>query len=293
MARMTSELHISQTQLQNMSKAMSSLQEDHVRLQDTLKAPRKEIERALGSPSQTETKISSNEASNSAEELQRVQTEVQHLHTQLSETLAQVHHKELRIQQLNSKLSQIYEEKNNLSVQLRGSNQHVRDASNRCSSLERQLQELQQNLEALPSDTAPGAPQEKKEPQTETDQQLLVLQERYSELKQQNTEQEQVRSVLEQQLREERQRSECRIQELEENVNQLRSHDWSASQDPAPHELSLLIETHGTTSVKTRSSSLRRFLRFLFCSRTKAPLLFSVYLLLIHVLLLLCFTGHL
>ncbi|XP_073508733.1 golgin subfamily B member 1 isoform X2 [Phyllobates terribilis] len=294
MSRITSELHISKTQLQDMSKAMSGLQEDHNRLQSTLKAPRKEIERRLQSPSQREAKISSNEANDSVEELQKMQTEVQNLHTQLSETLTQVHHKELRIQQLNSKLSQIFEEKNALSLQLRGSNQHLRDATGRCSSLERQLQELQQkNLEALPSDSAPGAPQEKKEPQTETDQQLLELHERYLEIKQQNTEQEQVRSVLEQQLREERQRSECRIQELEENLNILRSQDWSAPQDPAPHEMSLLIETHGTTSVKTRSSSLRRFLRFLFCSRTKAPLLFSIYLLLIHALLLLCFTGHL
>ncbi|XP_073435425.1 golgin subfamily B member 1 isoform X3 [Dendrobates tinctorius] len=241
-----------------------------------------------------EIKISSNEANDSVEELQKMQTEVQHLHTQLSETLTQVHHKELRIQQLNSKLSQIFEEKNALSLQLRGSNQHLRDANGRCSSLERQLQKLQQkNLEALPGDSAPGAPQEKKEPQTETDQQLLELHERYLEVKQQNTEQEYVRSVLEQQLREERQRSECRIQELEENLNMLRSQDWSAPQDPAPHEMSLLIETHGTTSVKTRSSSLRRFLRFLVCSRNKAPLLFSIYLLLIHALLFLCFTGHL
>ncbi|XP_056428975.1 golgin subfamily B member 1 isoform X2 [Hyla sarda] len=291
--RMTSEYNSSQTQLQNMSKEMGSLQEDRFRLQSTLKTP-KEIERSLQSPYQKETKISHNDASNSAEELQRMQIEVQNLHTQLNETLTQVHHKELRIQQLNSKLSHIFEEKNTFSLQLRGSNQQLRDVTSRCSSLERQLQELQQkNLETLASDTAPGAPQEKKQPQTETDQQLLELQERYVELKQQITDQEQVRSVLEQQLREERQRSECRIQELEENVNQLSSHDWSTSQDSAPHELSLLIETNGTTSVKTRKSSLRRFLRFFLCSRTKAPLLFSVYLLLIHVLLFLCFTGHL
>ncbi|XP_040269516.1 golgin subfamily B member 1-like isoform X2 [Bufo bufo] len=293
--RMASELHTSQTQLQNMSKTMGNLQEDHSRLQGTLKTPRKEVERSLQSPSQRETKISNNEDSKSGEELQKVQTEVQNLHTQLSETLKQVHLKEHRIQQLNSKFSQIFEEKNALSIQLRGSNQQLRDATSRSSSLERQLQELQQkNLETLPTtDSAPGAPQEKKEPPMEADQQLLELQERYLGLKQQNTEQEQVRSVLEQQLREERQISECRIQELEENLNRLRPHDWSTSQDSAPHELSLLIETHGTASVKTRSSSLRRFLRFFLCSRTKAPLLFSVYLLFIHVLLFLCFTGHL
>ncbi|KAG8576488.1 hypothetical protein GDO81_009883 [Engystomops pustulosus] len=292
--RITSELHISQTQLQMMSKEMFIQQENQSVLQGSLKAPRKEIERSLQSSSQKDTKISSIEAGISVEEFQKVQTEVQNLNSQLGDTLKQVHHKELRIQQLNSKLSQMFEEKNALSIQLRGSNQHLRDATSRCSSLERQVQVLQQkNLEALPSDSAPGAPQEKMEPQTETDQQLLELQQRYSELKHQNVEQEQVRSVLEQQLREERQISESRIQELEENLNKLRSHDSPASLHSAPHETSLLIETHGTRSVKTRGSSLRRFLRFFLCSRTKAPLLFSVYLLLIHVLLFLCFTGHL
>ncbi|KAG9489726.1 hypothetical protein GDO78_005588 [Eleutherodactylus coqui] len=250
--RLASELDISQKRLQNSSEAMVSLQQEHNGLQAKLKAPRVEIERSLQSPSQRETRISSNEASNSAEELQTVQIEVQNLHTQLSETLKQVHLKDLRIQQMNSKLSQIFEEKNAVVLQLRGSNQHLRDATSRCSSLERQLQELQQkNLETLPSDSAPGGPQEKKEPQMETDQQLLELQAR------------------------------------------RRSLDWSTSRESAPHELSLLIETHGTTSVKTQTSSLRRLLRFFFCSRTKAPLLFSVYLLLIHVLLFLCFTGHL
>ncbi|XP_075713739.1 golgin subfamily B member 1 isoform X2 [Rhinoderma darwinii] len=56
MTRMASELHISQTQLQNVSKALGSLQEEHNRLQGTLKAPRKEIESSLQNPTQRETK---------------------------------------------------------------------------------------------------------------------------------------------------------------------------------------------------------------------------------------------
>ncbi|XP_075064550.1 golgin subfamily B member 1 [Mixophyes fleayi] len=292
--RMTSDLQVSQEQLQNMSIAMGGLQEEHRRLQDEFKAPRREVERTLQSSYQRD-KIPDDGSSSLYEELQSAQTEVHNLRTQLSDALTQVHHKEHRIQQLNVKLSQLFEEKNALSLQLRGNNQNLRDAISRCSSFEQQLLEIQQkNLEVLPINSAPGAPQEKKEPQTNADQQMMELQQRCLELKQQNTEQEQVRAVLEQQLREERQKADYRIQEMEENMKRSTSHDWSDSQDHVvPHELSLLMEPHDTTSIKTRSSSLRRLLRLIFCSRTRTPILTSIYVLIIHVLLFLCFTGHL
>lgn len=298
--RVTTDFQASQMQLRNMSKAMGSLQEDRDRLQLSLKTPPREIQRTLQSSYQRDSKISNDHPNTLLQEtLQITQTEMQNLRTELGDTLAQVQEKELMIQQLNVKLSQIFEEKNSLSLQLHESNQNLRDAMNRCSSLEHQLNEMHpKSLEALLSDSAPGAPQERKEPQTEADQQLMELQQRYLELKQQSTEHEHVRSVLEQQLREERQRAEDRIQELEENMNRMDSQEWSFQEERVvPHELSLLMEPPDTpnnqTNVKARSSSLKRLLRLVFCSRTKTPLLASLYLLIIHALLLLCLTGHL
>ncbi|XP_018419910.1 PREDICTED: golgin subfamily B member 1 [Nanorana parkeri] len=297
--RVTADFQASQMQLRNLSKAMGSLQEDRDRLQSSLKTPPREIERTLQSSYQRDSKNSSDHPNSSLlENLQSTQAEMQNLRTELGDTIAQVHQKELRIEQLNVKLSQIFEEKNYLSLQLHESNQILGDAMNRCSSLEQQLNEMlpksSVRIEALLSDSAPGAPQERKEPQNEADQQLMELQHRYMELKQQSTEHEHVRSVLEQQLREERRRAEDRIQELEENMNRLGTQDWSVQEESvAPHELSLLMEPHDAPNVKARSSSLKRLLRLVFCSRTKTPLLASLYLLLIHALLLLCLTGHL
>ncbi|KAM5171347.1 golgin subfamily B member 1 [Mantella aurantiaca] len=295
--RLTADFQASQMQLRNLSKAMGSLQEDRDRSQGSLKTPPREIERTLQSSNQRDRKISNEQSNNSlVEDLQSTRADVQNLRAELEDSLTQVHHKELRIQQLNFQLSQIFEEKSSLSIQLQDSSQNLRDAVSRCSSLERQLHEMHpKSSEALLSDSAPGAPQERKEPQSEADRQLLELQQRYVELKQQSTEHQHVRSVLEQQLREERQRSEDRIQELEENMNRLGSQDWSVHEEPvASHELSLLMEPPDPPNVKARSSSsLKRLLRLVFCSRTKTPLLASLYLLLIHALLFLCMTGHL
>lgn len=287
--RLTADFQASQMQLRNMSRALGSLQEDRDRLQSSLKTPPREIERTLQSSNQRDLKVSRDHSNSShVEDLRSTQAELQNLRSELGDSLTQVHQKEQRIQQLHVQLSQTMEEKSSLSLQLH-------DAINRCSFLEHQLQEmLPKNSEALLSDSAPGAPQEKKEPQTEADRQLLELQQRYLELKQQSTEHEHVRSVLEQQLREERQRAEDRIQEMEENMNRMSSQDWSAHEEPStPHELSLLMEPPDAPNVKTRSSSMRRLLRLVFCSRTKTPLLASLYLLLIHALLFLCLTGHL
>ncbi|XP_053572272.1 golgin subfamily B member 1-like [Bombina bombina] len=110
-------------------------------------------------------------------------------------------------------------------------------------------------------------------------------------MKQQNIEAEQVKRDLEQQLREERERSDERVQEMKETVMRLQSHRWSSSE--GANELSLLIEPQEIMKSKARSSSLRRLLHHIYFYRTRTPLLFGLYLLTIHVLLLLCLSGHL
>ncbi|NXO84281.1 GOGB1 protein, partial [Sitta europaea] len=242
-----------------------------------------------------------------------LETEMKHLQAQLSDSLKELHQKELRIQQLNSKLSQVFEEKNALSLQLRGSSrsiseshQHYSEVLSRCQVLERQLQELQaadKSMELFATDAAPGAPQEKNEPQRGTyTPELQELQLRLSETEHLHSSTKQDMKYLEEQLEEERDRrlaAEEALFAAQDQIRRLQSSEWasslSASIDMAPgHEQSLLIDSMENSSSRTRSTpGLRRLFRSLFRSRTHLPLLAATYLLALHVLLLLCFTGHL
>ncbi|XP_017694395.1 PREDICTED: golgin subfamily B member 1 [Lepidothrix coronata] len=242
-----------------------------------------------------------------------LETEMKHLQTQLSDSLKELHQKELRIQQLNSKLSQVFEEKNALSLQLRGSSrsvceshQHYNEVLNRCLVLERQLQELQaadKDMELFATDAAPGAPQEKNEPQRGSyTPELQELQLRLSETEHLHSSTKQDLRYLEEQLEEERDRrlaAEEALSAAQDQLRRLQPSEWasslSASIDMTPgHEQSLLIDSMDNNSSRARNSlGLRRLFRSLFHSRTRLPLLVATYLLALHVLLFLCFTGHL
>ncbi|XP_066407219.1 golgin subfamily B member 1 [Molothrus aeneus] len=242
-----------------------------------------------------------------------LEAEMKHLQAQLSDSLKELHQKELRIQQLNSKLSQVFEEKNALSLQLRGSSrgtyeshQHYSEVLNRCLVLERQLQELQaadKSMELFATDAAPGAPQEKNDSQRGTyTPELQELQLRLSETERLHSSIKQDMKYLEEQLEEERDRrlaAEEALFAAQDQIRRLQSSEWSsslsASIDMTPgHEQSLLIDSMDNNSSRSRSTpGLRRLLRSLFRSRAHLPLLVATYLLALHVLLFLCFTGHL
>ncbi|XP_061876287.1 golgin subfamily B member 1 [Colius striatus] len=256
-----------------------------------------------------QTKISSEVLRRDSSSLE---TEIKHLQAQLSDSLKELHQKELRIQQLNSKLSQVFEEKNALSLQLRGnsrsvgeSHQRYNEVLNRCLVLERQLQELQsadKSMEPFATDAAPGAPQEKNEPRGGNyTPELQELQLRLSETEHLHSSTKQDLRYIEEQLEEERDRrlaAEEALCAAQDQIRRLQSSEWtssSASVDMTPgHEHSLLIDSMDNNSSKARNTlGLRRLLRSLFRSRTHLPLLVAMYLLAIHVLLFLCFTGHL
>ncbi|KAM9277506.1 golgin subfamily B member 1 isoform 2-T2 [Cariama cristata] len=242
-----------------------------------------------------------------------LEAETKHLQAQLSDSLKELHQKELRIQQLNSKLSQVFEEKNALSLQLRGSSrnvceshQHYNEVLNRCLVLERQLQELQsadKGMELFATDAAPGAPQEKNEPQRGSyTPELQELQLRLSETEHLHSSTKQDLRYLEEQLEEERDHRlavEEALSAAQDQIRRLQSSEWtsslSASIDMTPgHEHSMLIDSVDNNFRKTQNIlGLRRLLRSLFRSRTHLPLLVAMYLLGLHVLLFLCFTGHL
>ncbi|KPP62418.1 golgin subfamily B member 1-like, partial [Scleropages formosus] len=203
------------------------------------------------------------------------------LSSQLNDTLRELHSKELKITELSSKLSQVFEEKRLLSAQLRGSSQRLGDAQSRCSALERQLQELQEDKRKgiTEIDSAPGGPQERSDPPGSVGYraEMKELQRRLDD------EQEQKR-VLEEQLL-----------AAHDRLKRYTMGDWQSGAEGTFSETAVLIEPPEGAVTRTRSGGmgLIRMLRMAFCSRQRTPLLVFLYLLTVHVLLLLCMGGYL
>ncbi|XP_069331206.1 golgin subfamily B member 1 [Eulemur rufifrons] len=239
--------------------------------------------------------------------------ETELLRTQLNDSLKEIHQKELRIQQLNSKFSQLLEEKNTLSIQLcdtsqslRENQQHYGDLFNHCAVLEKQVQELQavsKKKGPLNADVAPGAPQEKNGAHRQSDpEELREPQQSFSEAQQQlcNTKQEvnDLRKLLEEE-RDQRVAAENALSVAEEQIRRLEHGEWDSGRTPilgscGTQEQALLIDLTSNSCRRTRSGAgWKRVLRSLCHSRTRVPLLAAIYFLMVHVLLILCFTGHL
>ncbi|XP_076799010.1 golgin subfamily B member 1 isoform X2 [Arvicanthis niloticus] len=270
--------------------------------------------RELRSSSQTQIlpaqyqRQASPETSASLDGSQNLVYETELLRTQLNDSLKEIHQKELRIQQLNSKFSQLLEEKNVLSTQLSDASQSLRENQhhysnlfNHCAILEKQVQKLQAG--PLNADVAPGAPQEKdgihrkNEPETIGEEQPS-----FSEVQQQlcNTKQElsELKKLLEEE-RDQRLTAENALSLAEEQIRRLEHSEWDSARTPiigacGSQEQALLLDLPGNSCRRTRSGAgWKRVLRSLCHSRTRVPLLAAVYFLMIHVLLVLCFTGHL
>ncbi|XP_060054283.1 golgin subfamily B member 1 [Erinaceus europaeus] len=248
------------------------------------------------------------ETSASQDRSQNLVYETDLLRTQLNNTLKEVHQKELRIQQLNSKFSQLLEEKNTLSIQLcdtsqslRENQQHYSDLFNHCAVLEKQVQELQAG--PLITDVAPGAPQEKNGTHRKDDlDEQREAQLSFSEAQKQlyNTKQEmnELRKLLEEE-RDQRATAENALSVAEEQIRRLEHGEWDSARTPiigscGTQEQALLIDLTSSSCRQTRSGvGWKRVLRSLCHSRTRVPLLAAIYFLMVHVLLILCFTGHL
>ncbi|XP_038667609.1 golgin subfamily B member 1 isoform X2 [Scyliorhinus canicula] len=255
------------------------------------------------------------EAADPGETLQCVQTENSQLKVQLNNSLKELHQKELRIQKLNSKMSLVFEEKIALSAQLRGTGQNLRDTQHRLNELqsrhqilEQQLQsstDLQDDKEKVDSmvDAAPGGPQGKdrnKEQLKETD--LRHLKQRLIAAKQMQDRTEQELTQLEGSLAEERERrlaAEEALLSAEHRLKSVELSEWVSAQErnlnaSAMEEHAMLIDLpESATPSKTRRGSRVRSICSLLHSRSRAKLLCAVYVIVLHVLFLLCFTGNL
>ncbi|XP_034381633.1 golgin subfamily B member 1 [Cyclopterus lumpus] len=123
-------------------------------------------------------------------------------------------------------------------------------------------------------DSAPGAPQERSSP---VDSHAYL-----AEVKE-----------LQRRLGEEMQQRVAAEEQLMASQDRLKR---QAKRPSAQEEdqTSLLIEPEGVvTRTRRGGPGLTRMLRVAFCSRQRTPLLFSLYLLTVHVLLLLCLGGYL
>ncbi|XP_054982039.1 golgin subfamily B member 1 isoform X2 [Sorex araneus] len=234
--------------------------------------------------------------------------ETELLRTQLNDSLKEIHQKELKIQQLNSKFSQLLEEKNTLSIQLcdtsqslRENQQHYSNLFNHCAVLEKQIQELQ--VGPLNIDVAPGAPQEKNGAHRKSDpEDLRESQQSLTETQQQlcSTKQEmnELRKLLEEE-RDQRVAAEAALSLAEEQLQRLEHSEWESARTPiigscGTQEQAPLIDLTSNSFQRTRrSAGWKRILRSLIHSRTRVPMLATLYFLMIHALLILCITGHL
>nr|KAF6382091.1 golgin B1 [Pipistrellus kuhlii] len=270
--------------------------------------------RELRSASQTETiniqyqKQASSEASASLDGPHNLVYETELLRTQLNDSLKEIHQKELRIQQLNSRFSQLLEEKNTLSIQLcntsqtlRENQQHYSNLFSHCTVLEKQVQVLQAGSSSL--DVAPGAPQEKngahrKSDSEEPRQPQLSLLEAQKQLSSTKQEVNELRKLLEEE-RDQKVAAETALSMAEEQIRRLEHSEWDSARTPiigscGTQEQAVLIDLPGNSCQRSRSGAgWKRVLRSLFYSRTRVPLLAAIYFLMVHVLLILCFTGHL
>ncbi|XP_055965444.1 golgin subfamily B member 1 isoform X2 [Sorex fumeus] len=234
--------------------------------------------------------------------------ETELLRTQLNDSLKEIHQKELRIQQLNSKFSQLLEEKNTLSIQLcdtsqslRENQQHYSNLFNHCAVLEKQIQELQ--VGPLNIDVAPGAPQEKSGAHRKSDpEDLMDPQQSFTEAQQQlcitKQEMNELRKLLEEE-RDQRLAAEAALSLAEEQLQRLEHCEWDSARTPVigpcgTQEQAPLIDLASNSCRRTRrSAGWKRILRSLIHSRTRVPVLATLYFLMIHALLILCITGHL
>ncbi|CAK6950056.1 golgin subfamily B member 1 isoform X1 [Scomber scombrus] len=128
-------------------------------------------------------------------------------------------------------------------------------------------------------DSAPGAPQERIN--------LLDSHAYVAEVKE-----------LQRRLDEETQQRIAAEEQLMATQDRLERHSqakWHSAQEGDHSETAVFIEPPEGAVTRTRRGGpgLMRMLRVAFCSRQRTPLLFSLYLLTVHVLLLLCLGGYL
>ncbi|CAO2579219.1 Golgin subfamily B member 1 [Lemmus lemmus] len=123
---------------------------------------------------------------------------------------------------------------------------------------------------------------------SEVQQQLCSMKQEVNELK-----------LLLKEERDQRLAIENALSLVKEQIRRLEQSEWDPARTPVTgvcgsQEASVWIDIPGSSCQRTQSGAgWKRLLRSICRSRTRVPLLATIYFLVVHVLLILCFTGHL
>uniref|UniRef100_A0A3P9K9H3 Golgin B1 n=1 Tax=Oryzias latipes TaxID=8090 RepID=A0A3P9K9H3_ORYLA len=236
--------------------------------------------------------------SETADVVSRLEAERMQLHKDLQRCIYEVHQRDQYLQQLDIKLQQTVEEKASVSVQLRAVSQTLRETQNHCQRLENQIQGRAQSPVYV--EVAPGAPQEK------SNHSPLRDSPEASQLRERLVEVEQI-------LAEERGRRESAEEALRLHEHRLKSAGASLLRD-AQRDFSIEVEAEDEWDALTINPNqpliaqkvtggmvaCRRWIRGrslyfsrLLTSRARSRHFFLAYLLMIHLLVLMCLTGAL
>ncbi|XP_048825630.1 GRIP and coiled-coil domain-containing protein 2-like [Brienomyrus brachyistius] len=260
----------------------------------------------------------------SGEQLPLLLTQRRQLESDLQRCLQEIHQRDLRFQQVNAQLLQTVEEKMGLASQLKTMSQTLRDTQlnlgdlqNRCYWLESQIQTFPGQGHAhgaVAPEVPPGAPQERSitevamdTPQAselrsrlvEVEQQLVSTQHDLTQLAESLTEERARRQVAEEALG----LAEERVKSMNASISRTSQGEFTIHLESDDEREALIIdpsENVVTRKMKGGVLSCKRWLRgrSLYCSklltsRAKSRYLFLAYLLTLHVIVFMCFTGTL
>ncbi|XP_044291942.1 golgin subfamily B member 1-like isoform X3 [Varanus komodoensis] len=251
------------------------------------------------------------------DQVKQLLAEKSRLQNELQRCLQEMHQRELHFQQINSKAMQSVEEKNILTTQLktvsqtlRDSQLHYADLQNCYLQLEREYQVQVSSVQGtaqdeLQAEVPPGAPQERAAVIVEIDNmELDKLRKRLADMEAQHDSAQRTVLQLTEALSEERNKRQIAEEALglsEEQIKRSTPRDYSIQMQSDEEREALIINTSEhiiVRKVKGGALSFKRWIRgrSLYCSklltsRAKSRYLFLSYLVILHLLVLLCLTG--
>ncbi|KAK9409909.1 golgin subfamily B member 1-like [Crotalus adamanteus] len=256
-----------------------------------------------------------------SDQVKHLLAERTHLQNELQRCFQELHQRELKFQQINSKAIQ---ENAVLSAQLKMMSQTLQDNQLRCNDLQNRYLKLERDYQVqvvsvqdntqhdLPTEVPPGAPQERAAVTVKIDDlELGQLKKRLVELEGQHNSEQQTITQLTERLSEERTRrqvaeealgqSEEQIKRLEMTTYRSSPRDYAVQMESDDEREALVINPNEhivVQKVKGGALTFRRWIRgrSIFCSklltsRAKSRYLFLGYLVMLHLLVVLCLTG--
>ncbi|XP_058017568.1 golgin subfamily B member 1-like [Ahaetulla prasina] len=259
-----------------------------------------------------------------SDQVKHLLVERTHLQNELQRCFHELHQRELKFQQINSKVMQSVQENAVLSAQLKMVSQTLQDTQLRYNDLQNHHLQLERDYQLQvasvqdntqndrPTEVPPGAPQERAAITVEIDNmELSQLKKRLVDLEGQRHSEQQTIIQLSERVSEERNRrkaaeealglSEEQIKRLEMTTYRSSPRDYAVQMESDEEREALIINPNEhivVQKVKGGALSIRRWIRgrSIFCSklltsRTKSRYLFLSYLVMLHLLVVLCLTG--